>query len=62
MMNAGIHAPCHVELKRNMLNSDRITFELWYEELFTTGLTKNQPKSAISIAEVYWQGLDSNFH
>ena len=41
-----------------MLNSDLVTFELWDEELFT--VTKNQPKSAINIAEVYWQGLDSN--
>ena len=51
---------CQVELKQNMLNSDLVTFELWDEKLFT--ITKYQPKSAINIAEVYWQGLDSNFN
>jgi len=51
---------CKVELKQNMLNSDLVTFELWDEELFT--VTKNQPKSAINIADVYWQGLDSIFY
>ena len=50
---------CQVNLKQNMLNSDLVTFELWDEHFLTTG--KNDPKSAINIAEVYWQGLDSNF-
>ena len=49
---------CKVELKQNMLNSDLVAFELWDQKLFT--ITQNQPKSAINIAEVYWQGLDSN--
>ena len=43
-----------------MINSDLVTFELWDEELST--IAKNDLTSAISIAEVYWQGLDSNFH
>ena len=51
---------CQVQLKQNILNSDLVTFELWDEHFFTTG--KNDPKSAINIAEVYWQGLDSNFY
>ena len=51
---------CQVELKQNMLNSDLVTFELWDENFFTTG--KNDPKSAINIAEVYWQGVDSNVY
>ena len=40
-----------------MMNSDLVTFELWDEGLFTSA--NNDLKSAISIAEVYWQGLDS---
>ena len=51
---------CQVDLKQNMLNSDLVTFELWDENFFTTG--KNDPKSAINIAEVYWQGVDSNVY
>ena len=39
------------------MNSDLVTFELWDEGLFTSA--NNDLKSAISIAEVYWQGLDS---
>ena len=48
---------CQVELKQNMMNSDLVTFELWDEKLST--IAKNDLTSAISIAEVYWQGLDS---
>ena len=37
-----------------------IVFEDWIEKTFLK--TDQRPESAINLAELYWQGLDPDFH